>query len=74
MGESFFIAKKEHQKAIYIVADHDYYAKVSNEVMSILKDFSPYVQVYSIDEAFVDFTGLTKLYKKNYYNLAKYLN
>lgn len=73
MGEPFFIAKKEHQKAIYIVADHDYYAKVSNEVMSILKDFSPYVQVYSIDEAFVDFTGLTKLYKKNYYNLAKYL-
>lgn len=73
MGEPFFIAKKEHQKAIYIVADHDYYAKVSNEVMSILKDFSPYVQVYSIDEAFVDFTGLTKLYKKNYYSLAKYL-
>ncbi len=73
MGEPFFIAKKEHKKAIYIVADHDYYAKVSNEVMSILKDFSPYVQVYSIDEAFVDFTGLTKLYKKNYYKLAKYL-
>ena len=73
MGEPFFIAKKEHQKAIYIVADHDYYAKVSNEVMSILKDFSPYVQVYSIDEAFLDFTGLTKLYKKNYYSLAKYL-
>ena len=73
MGEPFFIAKKEHQKAIYIVADHDYYAKVSNEVMSILKYFSPYVQVYSIDEAFVDFTGLTKLYKKNYYSLAKYL-
>lgn len=73
MGEPFFMAKKDHPKAIYIVADHDYYAKVSNEVMSILKDFSPYVQIYSIDEAFVDLTGLTKLYRKNYYNLAIHL-
>ena len=38
--------------------------------MTILKDFSPNVQVYSIDEAFVDFTGLTKLYKKNWYELG----
>ena len=73
MGEPFFMAKKDHPKAIYIVADHDYYAKVSHDVMGILKDFSPYVQIYSIDEAFVDLTGLTKLYRKNYYNLSKYL-
>ena len=39
-------------------------------VMKILKEYSPNVQVYSIDEAFVDFTGLTKLYKKNYFKLA----
>jgi nucleotidyltransferase/DNA polymerase involved in DNA repair len=73
MGEPFFMAKKEHPKAIYITADHEYYSKVSHEVMSILKNFSPYVQIYSIDEAFVDFTGLTRLYGKNYYNLAIYL-
>jgi len=73
MGEPYFMAKKEHPAGIYIVADHEYYAKVSHQVMALLKDFSPYVQVYSIDEAFVDFTGLTRLYKKNYYHLAKYL-
>jgi nucleotidyltransferase/DNA polymerase involved in DNA repair len=73
MGEPYFMAKKEHPKAIYIVADHEYYSKVSRDVMSVLKDFSPYVQIYSIDEAFVDFTGLTRLYGKNYYNLAIYL-
>ena len=39
--------------------------------MSILKEYSPNVEVYSIDEAFVDFTGLTKLYKKNYFKLAR---
>lgn len=73
MGEPYFMAKKEHPKAIYITADHEYYSLVSHLVMSILKDFSPYVQVYSIDEAFVDLTGLTKLYKKNYKKLAIYL-
>ena len=73
MGEPYFMAKKEHPKAIYITADHEYYSIVSTQVMSILKDFSPYVQVYSVDEAFVDLTGLTKLYKKNYRELAIYL-
>lgn len=73
MGEPYFMAKKEHPKAIYIVADLEYYSFVSKSVMAILKDFSPYVEVYSIDEAFVDLTGLRKLYKKNYKNLALYL-
>ncbi len=73
MGEPYFMAKKDHPKCIYITAEHDYYSQVSKQVINILKDFSPYVQVYSIDEAFVDFTGLTKLYRRNYYNLAKLL-
>lgn len=73
MGEPLFMAKKEHPNGIYITADHEYYSKVSHEVMNVLKDFSPYVQVYSVDEAFVDLTGLKKLYQKNYYDLAVYL-
>ena len=70
MGEPYFMAKKDHSKAIYPVADHEYYSKVSHQVMSVLKDFSPYVQIYSVDEAFVDLTGLERLYKKNYLELA----
>lgn len=73
MGEPLFMAKKEHPNGIYIVADHEYYAFVSRQVMNILKDFSPYVQIYSVDEAFVDFTGLRRLYKMNYAKLALHL-
>ncbi|MGN0030698.1 MAG: hypothetical protein ACI37Q_01940 [Candidatus Gastranaerophilaceae bacterium] len=73
MGEPYFMCEKEHPDAVYIVADHEYYSKVSRQIMSVLKDFSPYVQVYSIDEAFVDLTGLTRLYKCNYFDLAVYL-
>lgn len=73
MGQPLFMAKKEFPKAIYINANHYNYAQISEQVMSLLKQFSPLVEVYSIDEAFVDLTGLSKLYKKNYYDLAKYI-
>lgn len=73
MGEPYFMAKKDYPKAIYVSGDHEYYQEVSKSIMKILKDFSPYAQIYSIDEAFVDLTGLTRLYKKNYYQLTKYL-
>ena len=73
MGHPLFMAEKEFPKAIYINAKHYEYAQISNQVMSLLKNISPLVEVYSIDEAFVDLTGLSKLYKKNYYKLARYI-
>ena len=73
MGHPLFMAKKDFPKAIYINANHYNYAQISEQVMTFLKNFSPTVEVYSIDEAFVDLTGLSKLYKKNYYDLAKYI-
>ena len=41
--------------------------------MAVLKEFSPLVEIYSIDEAFVDLTGLERLYKKNYLKIAQML-
>ena len=73
MGQPLFMAKKEHPECIYINADHANYGEISAEVMTILKEISPTVEIYSIDEAFVDLTGLSKLYKMNYYDLAKYI-
>ena len=73
MGLPLFQAVQRVPECIYISANHYAYTKISKQVMNILKDFSPNVEVYSIDEAFVDFTGLTKLYKKNYFKLAREL-
>ena len=70
MGIPLFQAVEKFPECIYISANHYAYSKISKSVMKILKQYSPNVQVYSIDEAFVDFTGLTKLYKKNYYDLG----
>ena len=73
MGLPLFMAKEQFPKCIYINANHYNYSEISNQVMYFLKNFSPCVEVYSIDEAFVDLTGLSRLYKKNYYELAKYI-
>ena len=73
MGEPLFMARKEHPKGIYIVANHELYADISHQVMAKLREFSPTVEVYSIDEAFVDLTGLSKLYKMSYIDLASHI-
>ena len=73
MGYPLFLAKEEFPKAIYINANHQLYAIISDNVMNLLKKISPLVEVYSIDEAFVDLTGLSKFYRMNYFNLAKYI-
>lgn len=71
MGIPLFQAVEKYPQCIYLNANHYNYAKISRQVMSIIKDYSPSVEIYSIDEAFVDLTGLTKLYKKNYFQIAK---
>lgn len=73
MGDPLFKAVEEHPTCIYMVANHFNYLNISKQVMYILKNLSPNVEIYSIDEAFVDVTGLSKLYKRNYFELGKYI-
>ena len=71
MGMPYFQIEGDMKKAIFINAHHDLYAEISEKVMEVLKSFSPKVEVYSIDEAFVDLTGLECLYKRNYLEIAQ---
>ncbi len=71
MGMPYFQIEGKMKEATYINASHDLYGEISQKVMSVLKRFSPKVEIYSIDEAFVDLTGLERLYKKNYLEIAQ---
>lgn len=71
MGMPYFMAKKQFPNAIYITGTMTRYKDFSRKVMAILRDFSPAVEVYSIDEAFVELSGLKRLYKKNYLGIAQ---
>jgi len=66
MGMPMFMASKEFPDANYIVADHYKYHDYSKRVMSCLNDFSPDIEVVSVDEAYIDLTGTEKLFKKSY--------
>ena len=71
MGMPYFQIEGQMKKATYINANHDLYYEISQKVMAVLKSFSPNVEIYSIDEAFVDLTGLERLYNKNYFEIAQ---
>ena len=68
---TFKMTKEMKEKSILITASHGLYGEISDEVMAVLKSISPKVEEYSIDEAFVDLTGLERLYKRNYFELAQ---
>lgn len=71
MGMPYFMAKKEFPNGIYLSGNHKTYKAFSKQIMECLRRFSPEVEVYSIDEAFIDLTGTRKLHKKNYIEIAK---
>ena len=59
MGEPYFKAKKIIEKNNVKVFSSNYslYGDISQRVMEILLGFSPEVEIYSIDEAFLSFKG-----------------
>lgn len=71
MGEPYFMAKHSHPDILYIRANHELYQKISDKVMARLKSFTDEVEVCSVDEAYILLTGLKRLYKKNYIEIAK---
>jgi len=48
---------KKHRVNIFS-ANFRLYGDISNQVMTTLRDFSPHVEQYSIDEMFLDFSGM----------------
>ena len=60
MGEPYFKIKqlcKEHDVAVFS-SNYTLYGDMSRRMNEIYQQFSPQVEVYSIDESFLDFTGM----------------
>lgn len=58
-GLPLFIAKKklEGTDAVFLPVDYDYYEKVSNRIMSILKSYADSFEQVGIDEAYLEVTN-----------------
>jgi DNA polymerase-4/DNA polymerase V len=66
-----FEAKKLCPGLIVIESDYEAYSLFSLRMFNIIKNFSPQVEEYSIDEAFVDLTGLRRVFSCSYEAIAK---
>jgi len=47
---------------IFIKSQHQVYVNFSNRIVGIMRDYTPLVEPFSIDEAFLDVTGSQKLF------------
>ena len=59
MGEAYFKIKRLAESGQVIVFSSNYrlYGDMSNRVMKTLQQWTPHVEIYSIDEAFLDLTN-----------------
>ena len=71
MGQPMFQLQGQFDTAQYISARHERYGEISKQVMNVLREFTPDVEEVSIDEAYLDLTGMSKLYGMTYENLIK---
>jgi len=70
-GMRLFEVKKVCPDAIILPSDYETYSLFSIRMFDILRRFSPDVEEYSIDEAFVDLTGLRRSFHGSYESIAE---
>ena len=71
MGQPYFLAIREFPNAIYLSANFSLYHELSQRMLKELENYSEKIDIYSIDEAFIDLTGLDKVLNLQYEEIAK---
>lgn len=61
-GEPIFQARRKCPSLVIIPPDYALYVEASRHLTALLREVSPLVEQYSIDEAWVDMTGTEKLF------------
>lgn len=61
-GEPLFLALEKCPDLVVVPPDYQLYVEASRHFVAMLRQFSPVVEQYSIDEAWVDMTGTRRLF------------
>jgi len=69
-GMPVWEARKLMPHAAYLSADFRFYGLLSKKMFAILKRYAPDMEVYSIDEGFLDLNGTRELWQKDYKGIA----
>ena len=59
---NLFEARKKNRDLIVVKPDYQFYKKCSENMINFLKSLFPEIQQYSIDECFIDYTTMKKIY------------
>jgi len=70
-GMRLFEVKKVCPDAVILPSDYETYSLFSVRMFELMRRFSPDVEEYSIDEAFVDLTGLRRSFHGSYETIAE---
>lgn len=69
-GVALWDAQKMAPHAKIVPSDYETYSLVSVRMYNIMRQWTPEVEEYSIDEAFLDITGMRRFYHKSYPQIA----
>lgn len=61
-GESIYSALQKCPSLVIVPGSYELYGKCSNAMIDILKEYTPAVQRYSVDECFLDFSNMENCY------------
>jgi len=61
-GMNTWQARQACPQLIFVVGDNRKYADTSTRIVAMMRDYTPLVEVFSIDEAFLDVTGSLTLF------------
>lgn len=70
-GMPVYQARKLCPKGTYIESHFEHYGMLSRKIFAAMENFSPMVEEASIDEGYADITGLRRLHKCPYEEIAK---
>ena len=68
-AETLYLARKKCKNLLVFPSNHDFYEKKSRELFNYLSSITPIIEVFSIDECFLDLTKTNYLYN-DYLRLA----
>lgn len=63
-GETLVSARQKCPHIVIVSPNYYLYMQCHNAMLEILHNFSPKIQVFSIDEAFIDYTGMEGIHGK----------
>lgn len=61
-GQGIWEARRLCPRGIFVKPRYDLYVSFSSRILAIMREFTPLVEPFSIDEAFMDVTGCLKLF------------